>query len=136
MEQPFGGAFLCTQTSLGVLFFDRDLDPVHEVDPQKNVSCSCRPRQTRVDPASTAIGVTLLRHSWCDLNLRPGAALAMWEGKQPVNIVSGQRCDFLICPSGTVTSTSARSLGYIILPPSHSPGRDILSVESAVAPAA
>jgi hypothetical protein len=81
-----------------------------------------------------AVGMTLLRHSWYDLNLRLG--MAMWKGKPLVNILSGGHYSFLICPSGPVASISARSLGYIILPASHSPARDIFSVESAASPAA
>lgn len=59
-----------------------------------------------------AVGITLFRHSWCDLNLRSG--MAMWKGKEPVTVLSGEQYNFLICPSGPVALISARSLGYII----------------------
>lgn len=49
--------------TLGMLFFDRDLDPVHKGGPQKKCLMQLPLLQDGVGPASMAVGITLLGHS-------------------------------------------------------------------------
>lgn len=107
-EQHFGGTFSCTQTHSACSFSTAISTRYMKCGPQNKCLMQLPLSPDGVGPASMAVGITLLGHSSCDVNLRPN--IAMWKGKPPFNIPSGEHYSISICPSGPVALISARPL--------------------------